>query len=43
MYCTYCGKNTHTVALCPSTANGSSARVHLRCNDQAERQEERRR
>lgn len=32
MYCTYCGKSTHTVALCPNTATGSSARMHLRCN-----------
>lgn len=31
MYCTYCGASTHTVALCPKTAGGSSARLNLRC------------
>jgi hypothetical protein len=31
MYCTYCGASTHTVALCPKTANGSAARMHLHC------------
>lgn len=32
MRCTYCGKDTHTVALCPHTARGSSARMRLRCS-----------
>lgn len=32
MYCTYCGARTHTLALCPKTAAGSSARLHLRCS-----------
>jgi hypothetical protein len=32
MYCTYCGSPSHTVALCPKTWAGSSARLHLRCS-----------
>lgn len=31
MRCTYCGKDTHTIALCPHTAGGSSRRANLRC------------
>jgi DNA-directed RNA polymerase subunit RPC12/RpoP len=32
MRCTYCGLQTHTRALCPSTYAGSSARLRLRCS-----------
>lgn len=31
MRCTYCGSHQHTLALCPKTAGGQSARLHLRC------------
>lgn len=29
--CTYCGRHGHSVALCPKTWGGSSARKHLWC------------
>lgn len=32
MYCSYCGSYAHTIALCPKTWAGSSARLHLRCS-----------
>lgn len=32
MRCSYCGAQTHTVKLCPKTAGGQSARLHLRCS-----------
>lgn len=32
MYCTYCGSNLHTIALCPKTWYVSVARSHLRCS-----------
>lgn len=31
-YCTFCGSRTHNAALCPRTASGQSARLHLRCS-----------
>lgn len=31
MWCSYCGSDKHTKALCPHTYAGSSARVRLRC------------
>ena len=31
MRCTYCGKDTHTNALCPDTYAGSARRANLRC------------
>jgi len=31
MWCSYCGSTAHTKALCPHTAAGQSARLHLRC------------
>lgn len=31
MRCSYCGSTSHTIALCPKTHAGSSARTHLRC------------
>lgn len=36
-YCTYCGSNRHNAALCPKTASGQSARLHLRCTYCGER------
>jgi len=30
--CTYCGSTKHTAVLCPKTAGGQSARLHLRCS-----------
>jgi hypothetical protein len=31
MYCSYCGKNTHTLTNCPKTWAGSVHRRQLRC------------
>jgi hypothetical protein len=31
MYCTFCGRKTHTITNCPSTASGQSNRLHMRC------------
>jgi hypothetical protein len=31
MRCSYCGKKTHTIKNCPSTANGQSNRLHMFC------------
>ncbi|RUJ18168.1 hypothetical protein IPC371_19880 [Pseudomonas aeruginosa] len=31
MYCSYCGSNAHTKALCPGTYSGSARRANLRC------------
>lgn len=31
MRCSYCGAETHTIALCPKTWSGSARRLHLRC------------
>ena len=31
MRCAYCGSASHTIALCPGTSGGASARLHLRC------------
>jgi hypothetical protein len=29
--CAYCGSRGHSIALCPKTYEGSTARAHLRC------------
>ena len=33
MFCTYCGSGQHEERLCPKTASGQSARLHLRCDN----------
>ncbi len=32
MWCSYCGSDQHTKALCPHTYGGSSARANLHCS-----------